>query len=77
MTDGLIAEEGVKLMKKVAAENKPFFSGWIQKTSPALYLSKKYWDMYKRADFRIDDFQEIAANATSMVLCNSNENARL
>lgn len=52
--DGMYAQEGVRLIKKLAQEEQPFFIA-VGFKKPHLPFSapKKYWDMYSRDDIRL------------------------
>lgn len=74
LSDGAIAQEGLKLMKKVASQKKPFFLAvGFKKPHLPFITPKKYWDMYQRNHFEIDDYQEISTNATKYNWHNSSE----
>ena len=62
--DYMVAQEGVKLLRQLANNDKPFFLGvGFHKPHLPLIAPQKYWDMYKREDFKIHPFQKVAKNA--------------
>lgn len=54
--DGMAAEEAVKQLQAMASEVKPFLMcvGFLKPHLP-FCAPKKYWDMYRRADFSVPD----------------------
>jgi len=62
--DGVCAEEGIKLMQQLKDKGNPFFLaiGFIRPHLPFV-APKKYWDLYKREQFKPAPFQEKAANS--------------
>ncbi|MCM8532719.1 MAG: sulfatase [Lentisphaeraceae bacterium] len=74
MTDGQIAEKGVALLKKLGSKQKPFFLAvGFKKPHLPLIAPKKYWDLYKRNQFKIHKYQEKAKFATKYNWHDSNE----
>ena len=60
-SDGAIADESVNLLKKFANSAKPFFLAvGFHKPHLPFVAPKKYWDLYKRENFKINPFQEHA-----------------
>lgn len=62
--DGVCAEEGIKLMQQLKDKGNPFFLaiGFIRPHLPFV-APQKYWDLYKRDQFKPAPFQEKAANS--------------
>lgn len=62
--DGRIAEEGIKLMQQLNAKGKPFMlSIGFAKPHLPFVAPKKYWDLYRRDQFKIAPFQQKALNS--------------
>ena len=65
LADGQIALSGLKFMKELAAQEKPFFLAVGFKKPHLPFVSpKKYWDLYKRDQIQLNSFQKRAANAS-------------
>jgi len=63
-SDGAIADEGVRLLQKFANSAKPFFLALgFHKPHLPFVAPKKYWDLYKRDQFKINSFQKHAAES--------------
>lgn len=74
MTDGQIAEKGITLMQSLAAEKKPFFLAvGFKKPHLPFIAPKKYWDLYKRDQFPIHNFQKKSKFATKFNWHDSHE----
>jgi iduronate 2-sulfatase len=59
-TDGLVCEEGLELLEKLAKGDKPFFLGiGFYKPHTPWYAPKKYWDLYNRDEFDLEAFQDL------------------
>jgi arylsulfatase A-like enzyme len=72
--DWRICDEGLKLMRQMATADKPFFLGVGFKKPHLPFLApKKYWDLYKREDFKTHPFQERSKNAVEYTWHNSEE----
>lgn len=58
---GLLPVEGIKRMDKMLKIGKPFFLGigFIRPHLPFI-APKKYWDLYKREDIKLAEFQELS-----------------
>ena len=62
--DGAIAENGIRLMKKLASRDKPFFLALgFHKPHLPFAVPKKYWDIYERQAIEIHPFQEESENS--------------
>ena len=60
-SDGAIADESVKLLKKLANSAKPFFLAvGFHKPHLPFVAPKKYWDLYRSESFKVNPFQEHA-----------------
>ncbi len=60
-TDGVIADEGIRLMGELKERGKPFFLAvGFKKPHLPFVAPKKYWDLYERDDFKIHPFQQKA-----------------
>ena len=60
-SDGAIADEGIDLLKRFANSEKPFFLALgFHKPHLPFVAPKKYWDLYKRENFKVAAFQEHA-----------------
>ncbi|MEI8086171.1 MAG: sulfatase [Paludibacter sp.] len=65
--DGVCAEEGIKLMQQLKQKGKPFFLAvGFHKPHLPFVAPKKYWDLYKRDQFKIAPFQHKAAGSPDM-----------
>lgn len=57
--DGIYAVEAIKRMRSMAKGDRPFFLGLgFQKPHLPFVAPKKYWDLYKREDIKLDPLQE-------------------
>ncbi len=62
--DGMVAEESIKLLQKLKSNAKPFIlSIGFAKPHLPFVAPKKYWDLYKREQFKIVPFQQKALNS--------------
>ena len=53
-TDGIVAAESIRLMKQLAADDKPFFLGvGFYKPHTPYVAPRKYFDMYKLEDIQV------------------------
>lgn len=72
--DGAIANEGIRLMKKLKKENKPFFLAvGFKKPHLPFVAPKRYWDLYARADFKIHPYQQKSAGGPEVAYHGSGE----
>ncbi|MCK4957903.1 MAG: sulfatase [Planctomycetes bacterium] len=72
--DSRICDEGLKLMRQMAKADKPFFLAVGFKKPHLPFLApKKYWDRYKREDFKVHPFQQRSKNAVEYTWHNSEE----
>lgn len=72
--DGVVAEEGIKLMSQLKSKGKPFFLAiGFSKPHLPFVAPKKYWDMYKRDQFQIAPFQKKAAGSPDLAYHTSGE----
>ncbi len=73
-TDGAIASEGVRLMKQLKKEGKPFFLAvGFKKPHLPFVAPSKYWNLYKRDDFKVAPFQQKSSNPVEPAYHNSSE----
>jgi len=62
--DYLVAQAGIKLLGELSKQDKPFFLGvGFHKPHLPLIAPKKYWDLYKRDQFKIHPFQQHGKDA--------------
>ncbi|MCX6171524.1 MAG: sulfatase [Flavobacterium sp.] len=72
--DGVSALIAEKQIIKLTKANKPFFMAvGFRKPHLPFVSPKKYWDLYKREDMPIAEFQEHAANSKDFPYQNSGE----
>jgi len=72
--DGLIAENGVEIIKVMAKSEKPFFLAVGFKKPHAPYVApKKYWDMYERDKMPIAEYQDMSSDPVVYAYHPSNE----
>ena len=72
--DGVCAEEAIKLMNQLKGGKKPFFLAvGFHKPHLPFCAPKKYWNLYKRDQFSIAEFQHKAANSPDMAYQSSGE----
>ena len=65
--DGTLNEYAKETLKKLKNSNKPFFLAVGYKRPHLPFTApKKYWDMYKRDDFKIHPYQKKARNAAEI-----------
>jgi arylsulfatase A-like enzyme len=73
-TDGELARQAAVLMKQLASQGQPFFlSVGFAKPHLPFEAPKKYWDLYRREDFKLAPFQERATNSPAIAYHNSEE----
>ena len=73
-TDGAIAADGIQLMKKLKREGKPFFLAvGFKKPHLPFVAPSKYWNLYKRDDFKTASFQGKTTNPVEAAYHNSSE----
>jgi len=72
--DGIVAEESIKLLQKLKSKSKPFILsvGFVKPHLPFV-APKKYWDLYKREQFKIAPFQQKAFNGPDVAYHESGE----
>jgi len=59
--DGIYTIEAIKRIKKLSKGTKPFFLAiGYQKPHLPFVAPKKYWDLYKREEIKLADFQELS-----------------
>lgn len=72
--DGIIAEEGIAAMKRLAAAGKPFFLGvGFKRPHLPFNCPKKYWDMYNRESMPLAEFQQMSSDPVPVAYHPSNE----
>lgn len=72
--DGAIAEAGIKMIERLAAEDKPFFLALgFHKPHLPFVAPKKYWEMYDRSEIDLSPFQIRAENSPSFAYHNGME----
>ncbi len=65
--DGMVAEESIKLLQKLKNSSKPFIlSLGFAKPHLPFVAPKKYWDLYKREQFKVAPFQQMALNSPNL-----------
>jgi len=73
-TDGAIAADGIQLMKKLKKGGKPFFLAvGFKKPHLPFVAPSKYWNLYKRDDFKVASFQQKTSNPVEPAYHNSSE----
>ncbi|MFC1467956.1 sulfatase [Verrucomicrobiota bacterium] len=73
-TDGLIADYGLHLMKKLKSEGRPFFLAvGFKKPHLPFVAPKKYWDLYERDEFEIHPFQQKSKDGVDFAYHDSGE----
>ena len=72
--DGSMAKGGVKMLRKLAKQDKPFFLavGFLKPHLPFV-APKKYWDLYNRDDINLHPFQEKAKHSPALAYHNFEE----
>ncbi len=72
--DGVSAKLAAKQIEMLSAAKKPFFMAvGFRKPHLPFVSPKKYWDLYKREDMPVAEFQEQAANSKDFEYQNSGE----
>ncbi|MBF0197781.1 MAG: sulfatase [Planctomycetes bacterium] len=72
--DGMVCKEGISLIKKLAKNDKPFFVGvGFYKPHVPWFSPKKYWDLYDREKFKVEEFQELPRGGSSSLFLNISE----
>lgn len=72
--DGIIAEEAVKTIAKLKKGDKPWFFGvGFKKPHMPFCAPKKYWDMYKREQMPVAQFQDMSSDPVEYAYHNSLE----
>jgi len=62
--DGRVVQRSASLLRDMAGKDAPFFLAvGFHKPHLPFVAPKKYWDMYKRSDFKVHPFQEHAKGA--------------
>ncbi len=73
-SDGVAAEIAIKLLKQLKDGNKPFFLAvGFHKPHLPFVAPKKYWDLYKRDQFKIAPFQGKAKGSPDLAYHSSGE----
>jgi arylsulfatase A-like enzyme len=73
-TDGAIANDGIRLMKKLKEEGQPFFLAvGFKKPHLPFVAPKKYWDLYDRDAIEIAPFQKKSSNPVEKAYHTSGE----
>lgn len=72
--DGVITEEAIKTLKELKEAGQPFFLGvGYRKPHLPFCAPKKYWDMYRREDMPVAQFQDMAQDGVEYAYHNSLE----
>ena len=73
-TDGMAGQLGAEILRKLSSEKNPFFLavGFVKPHLP-FCAPKKYWDLYKRKEFRVHPFQERSKNGPDIAYHDSGE----
>jgi arylsulfatase A-like enzyme len=68
-TDGKITKKAINTMKRLTAENKPFFMavGYVSPHLPFIQ-PKKYWDLYNHEDIQLAENQEQPKNSPDIAV---------
>ncbi|WP_082897013.1 sulfatase [Thalassotalea crassostreae] len=75
--DGNINKHSIKLLKKMAASDKPFFLGVGYKRPHLPFTApKQFFDMYDPASFTLESFQTAPANSNAKYILNNNGEMR-
>ena len=62
--DGLIAKEGMRLIKEMGQKQKSFFIAiGFKKPHLPFVAPKKYWDLYDLNDFKLENYQQASQGA--------------
>lgn len=74
LTDGIIAGDGLKLMRQLSKSEKPFFLAvGFKKPHLPFVAPKKYWDLYQRQQFQLAGHRGSIENASGYSVHGSNE----
>lgn len=72
--DGAHTVEAIRLINEFSQSNKPFFLGLgFKKPHLPFVAPKKYWDLYKREDIEISEFQAMSLNSPIYAYSGSTE----
>ncbi|SMD33849.1 Arylsulfatase A [Reichenbachiella faecimaris] len=72
--DGMVAVEAIKQLKNLASGSKPFLlCVGFKKPHLPFVAPKKYWDMYKRENMPLAEFQKQASGTVQLSYHNSGE----
>ncbi len=72
--DGVYTVEALKLMKSMASGSKPFFLAvGYQRPHLPFVAPKKYWDLYKRENIKIDPLQTLGKDIPKIAYHNFGE----
>ena len=72
--DYMVAQEGVKLLRQLANNDKPFFLGvGFHKPHLPLIAPKKYWDLYNPANIPLSPYPEASSDIPKYALHHSGE----
>lgn len=71
--DGVIRNQGIDELEIMASKNEPFFLAvGFKKPHLPFNAPKKYYDLYKREDFKIASYQDAPPNSNSKYVLNNN-----
>jgi len=69
--DGVVALKSKKILEDLKKENKPFFFAvGFHKPHLPFISPKKYWDLYKREEMPLAEYQKVAVNSPLMAYNN-------
>ena len=72
--DGANASRALEILEKLKSDTKPFFFAvGFSKPHLPFVAPKKYWDLYKREDMPLADFQEKSKNGVEVAYHNTGE----
>ena len=72
--DGANASRALEILEKLKSDTKPFFFAvGFSKPHLPFVAPKKYWDLYKREDMPLADFQEKSKNGVEVAYHNAGE----
>lgn len=74
LIDGAIADDGLKLLRRLSQSDKPFFLAvGFKKPHLPFVAPRKYWDLYKRDQFRLASHSGGIVDATGYTIHDSTE----